>query len=55
MEILVAFSMLLMISTISKALNPEFFWFSPLGGSAIAEMGIVLGIAVCVSMLLQLV
>ncbi len=32
--------------TVAKGLFPQFFAYLPLGGSAIAELGIVLGIAV---------
>ena len=42
-----------LLLTVSKAISPQSFYFLPLGGSTIAELGIVLGVAVAVIVFLQ--
>lgn len=39
---------LLTLMTVAQAALPQIFYFLPLGGSAIAQMGITLGIAVAI-------
>ncbi len=51
MKIIVIGSVSLLFSTIAKGLAPTYFGFLPLGGSAIAETGIVLGLAVALTTL----
>lgn len=36
----------LLLLAVANALLPKFFYFLPLGGSTIAEMGIVFGLAI---------
>ena len=45
---------ILILLTVAKAIAPELFSFLPLGGSAIAEMGIVFGTAVAIAAILQI-
>lgn len=42
------------LTSASKALSPEFFSFLPLGGSSIAETGIILSFAVSIATLAEL-
>jgi hypothetical protein len=51
MKTIVFGSVVLLFCTVSKALAPTYFEFLPLGGSSIAETGIVLGLAVGVATL----
>ncbi len=43
----------LLILTVTKAVSPRRFRILPLGGSAIAEMGIVFGTAIAVISIIQ--
>jgi hypothetical protein len=54
MKLIVVGSAALMLLTIAQASLPRVFFFLPLGGSAIAEMGIVLGASVAVATIVDL-
>lgn len=45
---------ILTILTVAEAAIPHFFWFLPIGDSAIAQMGIVLGLAAALSAIVDL-
>lgn len=45
---------ILILLTVAKAIAPGLFSFLPLGGSAIAEMGIVLGTGAAIAAILQI-
>jgi hypothetical protein len=46
MKFIVVGGVVLILLSVAKGLLPNVFGFLPLGGSAIAEMGIVFGLAV---------
>lgn len=46
MKFIVVGGVALLLLSVAKGLLPDFFYFLPLGGSTIAEMGIVFGLAV---------
>ena len=45
---------ILTLMTVAEAALPSFVWFLPLGGSPIAQLGIVFGTAVALSALFEL-
>ena len=53
MKIIVLGSVFLTLTSAAKAVAPEYFYFLPLGGSSIAEAGIILSVAVCISTLIE--
>ena len=54
MKFMVIGSVVLLILAVAKGLLPNVLHFLPLGGSTVAEMGIVFGIAVSAAMLDEL-
>lgn len=54
MKIIVFSGAILSILTVAEAAIPLWFWFLPLGGNAIGQMGIVLGLAVAISTIVDL-
>ena len=53
MKIIILGSVFLTLTSAAKAMAPTYLYFLPLGGSSIAESGIVLSIAVCISTLMD--
>jgi hypothetical protein len=54
MKSIVLGSVFITLTSAAKALSPEYFSFLPLGGSAIAETGIIFSFAVSVATLAEL-
>ncbi|WP_406737101.1 hypothetical protein [Thioclava sp. GXIMD4215] len=47
-------SVMLLLLAVAKGLFPNVFYFLPLGGSTVSEMGIVFGLAVAVATIADL-
>ncbi len=53
MQFILIAGAVLVLLTAAKAIAPNTFFFLPLGGSNISEMGIIFGVAVATTTILQ--
>jgi hypothetical protein len=53
MKSIILGSVFVTLFSAAKAVAPEYLTFLPLGGSAIAEAGIVLSVSVCIATLIE--
>ena len=54
MKLIALGGVVLLLLAVAKGLAPRFFFFLPLGGSSIAEAGIVYGIAIAAATIADL-
>jgi len=54
MQFILLAGAVLILLTAAKATAPDIFFFLPLGGSTISEMGIIFGVAVAATTILQI-